>query len=524
MDKNASLSSLSKLSNPLSFAQARHLLDRCTFGAAKADIDAFTGKTISEALEILTANTSLPSPPISTDARDTDVLVGETWINTSDNSNFFNYRLTSLRSWWTGTLVTHQLSLTEKMTLFWHNHFALETVVVRRPRHLYYYVNLLRTNALGNFKTLMEEITISPAMLVYLDGDENRAGSPNENFGRELFELFSIGKGPLIGDGNYTNYTENDIKEAAKVLTGWQVNNTTSTSYFNTNRHDKTLKTFSAAFEGQSIGNNEANEYKNLISMIFAKKETARYLTRKLYRYFVYYKITPEIETSIIEPLASILYDNNYEVKPVVLELLGSEHFFSEGFMGASIKNPLEFTVGIFRKCQVQISSDPISNYQMWNTLHSQAASMEMRLGDPPDVAGWPQYYSEPQFNRLWINSATIPNRTLYSDKMFSGGYNRNGFKFYVNPLTLTMWISDPSDPNILIRELTAVLHPVDISQENINKLKEILIPGLPDFSWTSEWTKYVNNPTDTTQKNLILAALNSLLTAICRLPEFYLC
>jgi len=389
---------------------------------------------------------------------------------------------------------------------------------------MYYYVNMLRINALGNFKKLTEEVTVSPAMLVYLDGDENKAGAPNENYGRELFELFSIGKGPLIGDGNYTNYTETDIKEAAKVLTGWQVNNTTSTSYFTSSRHDKTVKTFTAAFGVQSISNNEGNEYKDLVAMIFTRKETARYITRKLYRWFVYYEITPEIESSIIEPLATTLFDNNYDVKPLLIELLSSEHFFSEGFMGASIKNPLEFTLGIFRKGQVQISSDVLNNYQMWSTLYTQAASMEMKLGDPPDVAGWPQYYREPQFSRLWINSATIPNRTIFSDKMFAGGYTKNGFKYYINPLLLTNWISDPSNPNTLIRELTAVFHPTDISQENINKLKAILIPGLPDATWTSEWQKYINNPADTVQKNLILTALNSVLTAICRLPEFYLC
>lgn len=523
MESSGKSYSIQPISGNLDFDQARHLLDRCLFGAKKSEIDSLAGKSISDALTTLSAPVADPPLPLGMDSHDLDVAVGTTWINTANNGTYNYYRQKSLRTWWVGNMMQQGISLNEKMVLFWHNHFSTEVAVVDLASFLYQYNMLLRKYALGNIKQLVYEMCVTPAMLVYLNGESNKVGAPNENFARELMELFTIGKGPLIGDGNYTNYTETDIKEAAKVLTGWKINRTTNTSYFDTTRHDKTTKTFTDAFGKTSIQNKEAEEYKLLVDLIFSKKETARYLARKIYRWFVYYTIDQNIESQIIESMATTLFSNNYEIKPMLVQLLSSEHFFSTDYRGAYIKNPLEFSIGIYRKLEIQLSTDVLTNYEIWSAIYYSASSMEMTLGDPPDVAGWPQYYKEPSFNELWINTATIPNRTIYSDTICNSGITKNSFKFIVDPLVLTAKLKDASDPTNLISGLTQVLFPLTLSSAKIAQLKDVLIPGLPDYTWTAEWGKYTANPTDTTQKALIKKMLTRLIAAMLKMPEFYL-
>lgn len=524
MEPSGTTYSINPIAGNLNFEQARHLLDRSLFGAKLSEIESISGKTIGEALKILTAVQVTPPDPVSMDARDLNAGLGETWVNAAYNSTYNSYRLKSLRSWWIGNMMQQGISLSEKMVLFWHNHFVTETSVVSNASYLYKYNQLLRKYALGNIKQLMTEMTVSPAMLDYLNGDENKASAPNENFARELFELFSIGKGPLLADGNYTNYTESDIREAAKVLTGWKNDRNNSVSVYDTSRHDKTIKTFSEALGSVSIQNKEAEEYKLLIDLIFSKKETARNFARKIYRWFMYYNISSEVEENIIEPMATSLFSNNYEIKPMLELLLSSQHFFSTDFFGSQIKNPLDFTIGIYRKCNIDLSTAMLTNYEIWNAIYTSCQTMEMSLGDPPDVAGWPQYYSSPLYYGLWINTATIPNRTAFTDTLCKNGITKFGFKYIIDPFILTSWISDPANPDSLLNGYARILLPVSLNENQLKLLKEELIPGLPDSSWTYEWNKYATNPADSAQKSLISKKLLAVLSSILRLPEFYLC
>jgi len=509
----------------LDFAQARHLLDRSLFGAKKSEVDSLVGKSISSAMDILTQIPATPSPPVNMSALDLDVPLGTTWVNAAYNNGIYDgYRTTSLLSWWIGNMMQQGISLTEKMVLFWHNHFVTATNTVSTASFLYQYNQLLRTFGLGNIKQLVQEMTISPAMLVYLNGESNIATAPNENYGRELFELFTIGKGPLIADGNYTNYTESDIRAAAKVLTGWRADRTTGKSYYTSSRHDKTTKVFSDAFGKTSISNLEGEEYKSLVEMIFSKKETSRYFARKIYRWFMYYKIDQATEDQIIEPLSTTLFNNNYEIKPMLIQLFSSEHFFSTDFRGSQIKNPIDFTVGVYRKSEIVLSPTLLNNYEIWLSMYYSCANMEMTLGNPPDVAGWPQYYKEPSYYELWVNAGTVPQRTSFTDTMIKSGITKNGFKYIIDPFALAAKVTDPSDATILLNGLAQILLPVTLNATQISLLKEALIPGLPDSTWTFEWLKYTTNPADATQKGVISKKLIAVISTILRLPEFYLC
>lgn len=523
MESTGKTYSIEPISGNLDFGQARHLLDRCLFGARKSEIDSLVGKDISTVMSTLLQTIGTPKPPVGYDPLDLGVPLGETWVNLVYNADYNTYRRRSFRSWWIGLMMQQSISLVEKMVLFWHNHFVTEIEVVDVAPFNYQYNQVLRANALGNVRQMAYEMVVDPAMLIYLNGESNKASAPNENFGRELLELFTIGKGPLIADGNYTNYTEADIREAAKVLTGWKVDRTINKSFFTDTRHDQTTKVFSDAFGKTSIGNNGAEEYKQLVDMIFSQRETAHYLARKIYRWLMYYEIDAEIEAQIIEPLANTLFDNNYEIKPMLAQLLSSQHFFSPEYRGSQIKNPMDFTIGVYRKCEIPLSSLFKDNYENWLEVYYSCKNMELILGDPPDVAGWPEYYKAPSFYELWINSATVPQRTIYTDTLSGSGITKNGFKFVIDPFILTGMVADPSNITALLNDLAHIILPIQLNDAQFNLLREIVIPGLPDATWTFEWIKYVSNPTDTTQKTLISKKLLAVIKAMLRMPEFYL-
>jgi uncharacterized protein (DUF1800 family) len=263
-------STLAPYTGPWGYDQAAHLLRRCLFGPTRAEFLAAAGSSLATVLNGLLAAPAAPAPPLNVSATDTSVAIGQPWTAETFSQTFEGPRRTSLRDWWLGQQLNQGVTLTEKMTLFWHNHFVVELSDINDARMGYEYCRLLRQHALGNVKQLTKDVTVTPAMLRYLNGNQSTAGAPNENYGRELLELFTVGKGPLIGPGNYTNYTEADVQAAARVLTGWRDQATPPVgSYFTASRHDNTAKVFSAAFGNASIAPNGSTEYQDLINLIF---------------------------------------------------------------------------------------------------------------------------------------------------------------------------------------------------------------------------------------------------------------
>jgi uncharacterized protein (DUF1800 family) len=389
---------------------------------------------------------------------------------------------------------------------------------------------MLRQYALGNFKELARLITIDPAMLRYLNGNTNTKNNPNENYGRELQELFTIGKGPEIAPGDYTNYTEDDVKAAAKVLTGWRDRASTIDSYFTATRHDPNDKQFSAAYGNTVITGRAdatgANEVDDLITMIFAQQETAKYICRKLYRWFVYYVIDDAAETAVIGPLADILRTNNYELKPVLDALLKSAHFFDAANVGCMLKNPIDFVVGTMRQFNVAFApaTDLASQYAGWDYIRARGSAMQMNLGDPPNVAGWAAYYQEPQFYELWINTDTLQRRNQFTDRFITtNGVSPNGVRIVIDPIAFADASSSPSDPAVLVDEAAGLLFAIPLTAIQKAFLKETLIPGLPDYEWTVEWTDYKNDATNTTKLAAVRSKLQALLKYVMNMAEYQL-
>lgn len=274
--------------------------------------------------------------------------------------------------WMMRMVSTEEPDLLERMTLFWHDHFACRAFT---GPHAVAYLNVLRQHGLGNFKDLVRAVARTPAMIRYLDNESNKVDAPNENFARELMELFTIGRG---------YYTENDVKEAARAFTGW---GGTRDGEFKFRKwlHDEGEKEFMGK-RGKLSGD-------DIIDRLLERPETARFIVRKLYRYF----INDIIDEQQVNQWAEVFY-TDYEILPLLRRMFLSEHFYEPQNVGTKIKSPLDLIVGILR--QFEVTTD---NARGTNLLQRYLGQYLFR---PPNVAGWPA-------GRFWINNATLALRMI---------------------------------------------------------------------------------------------------------------
>ncbi len=512
-----------------------HLLKRTMYGAPVEDVAYFSQMSLSDAVDELvnTVNTN-PGQPIkvyntdpATVATDPDwsIPAGRPWVTTGTTSNNVNRdRRDTIRCWWLNNMINQPRSIEEKMILFWSNHVTVEFAMVTGALLCYNYMKLLRQHATGNFKTFIKEITINPAMLVYLNGYQNTKAAPDENYARELQELFTVGKGPD------SHYTEDDIKAAARVLTGHMANLQDAYYAFSASRHDTEPKQFSAFYNNTVISrpaNQGAMETDDLIEMIFANEEVSKNICRRLYRYFVYHNITADAEANVITPLAATFRNNNYELKPVLLQLLKSEHFFNALQFGDTIKSPLDFTVGMIRECAVKLPprSNPQLQYKHLSYLASTfMPSVDQTIGDPNNVSGFLAYYQTPFFDKLWVNTDTFAKRQSFVNAMVNGGYSNGGFKIFIDPVAIAARMSNPADPNALINDLNKYFYRRELSQPLKDSIKtDILLTGATnDNYWTQAWNAYTGDPANLDNYSVINTRLKSLLFYFLSKQEEY--
>jgi uncharacterized protein DUF1800 len=512
---------------------AAHLLRRTMYGPTNAQIKNTVQAGMTSTVIQLMNPGPLPSPPVNYYfEEDPNVPVGSTWVDqpySAANLNMISTsRNRSLAAWTVMQMYEEGVSIREKMTLFWHNHFV--TADINDANFRYNYISRLRTNALGNFRDFVKQMTIDPSMLRYLNGNQNTKTAPNENYARELLELFTIGKGPIAGPGDYTNYTEDDVVAMAKVLTGWRdrgfndlIGNPIE-SYYTQNRHDTTDKQLSPRFDNIVISNADENEYANLIDVIFQKEEVAFFICRKLYRWFVFSEINQDVETNVIDPMAQLLISNDYEIAPVIEALISSEHFYDEANRGCLIKNPWDFTIGLIKELQIEIPTDLELYYNACRNIFNVPSVLQMQYYNAPSVAGWSAFYQAPSYYQLWANSVTLPYRTFISTVIGSVGVGVPGAdNAEVKYLEMLNAFENPFEINPVIDEFIRLLFPKDISQNQKDYLKEVLIPGLPDFEWNVEYSEYFSDPTNETLANGVKNKIRSLLTTMMTMPEYQL-
>jgi uncharacterized protein (DUF1800 family) len=269
---------------------------------------------------------------------------------------------------WLDTLINSEAQLREKMSLFWHGHFAC-----RIPNSFFQQelLHIVRTNALGNFGEMLKAVSKSPAMLQFLNNQQNRKSHPNENFAREVMELFTMGRG---------NYTENDVKEAARAFTGWAYN-VKGEFIFRRNQHDDGSKTFLG-----KTGNYDGDD---ILNILLENKQTANYISKRIYRYFV----NENVDDTNQQWLSKRFYSNNYDIAKLLEDIYTSDWFYAEKNIGTRIKSPIELLAGIRRLLPMQIENDQ-------SQLLFQRALGQV-LFYPPNVAGWPG-------GKSWIDSSSL--------------------------------------------------------------------------------------------------------------------
>lgn len=524
-------SGLQPYTGTFSDAEVMHLLRRTLTGFNLSDVAFFKNMSLNDAVDyLLNIPTNPPEPPLNNygnnpNFNDPNVVVGQTWVNAPFLGTVDGPRKASFKAWWMTRMIAGERSIREKMTLFWHNHFATESNMITDARYVYKHNALLRQHCLDNFKTLVKEVTIDPAMLDYLNGNQNTRTAPDENYARELQELFTIGKDLPI------HYTEQDVREAARVLTGWRDSRNNLNSFFDANRHDTGNKQFSSFYNNTVIqgktGTQGATELDDLLTMIFSHEEVAKYVCRKIYRFFVYYVIDEQIETNVIVPLANIFRTNNYQIKPVMEALLKSQHFFDLNNRSCVIKPPIDFTAGLFKAFNLQLP--PLSNvevhYQHALFAQQYATTLGQNLADPPSVAGWPAYHQKPQYYELWINSDSLPKRNQLCDLLIYNGFARGGFRVQIDVLAFAAQFPSVANPNNFISDLIKYLYSIDVSTNTKNNLKTaFLLSGqTEDYYWTDVWNTYLALPNDAMARSAVQTRLQALLKHILGLAEFQL-
>lgn len=518
---------LAPYSGPWEFAQAAHLLRRVTFGVKKSQVDQLLALGSADAAVdfVLDVPQTPPAPPLNNynniDFTDPDIPLGQTWVNAPYFLDAEGPRIESWRGWWLDRMIRSEANIQEKMTLFWHNHFATRTDAAFWGRVTYQYNVTLRQYALGNFKEFVKAITLDPCMLVFLNGVYNHVAAPDENYARELQELFTVGK------DSPATYSEDDVVAAARVLTGWRINFANATTYFDAGAHDTGFKVFSGYYNNAVIAGstNGEQELDDLLDMIFQKEDAAKFICRKLYRFFLYYKIDATVETEIIEPLAQIFRDNNYEIMPVMAALLKSEHFFEAFNKGCFIKTPLDHIVGIMRNYNLNIpGSTPYDEYLMRLYLNYGAGNLQMLAGDPPNVAGWQAYRQSPGYYRNWINSDTIRNRNVITDVMSFYFIGTDNDELKIDHIAFASQFDNPSNPNTLIDDTVRVLLPMEITAAQKQFLKSILLSGQANDSyWTVAWLAYQANPGNQMLAEAVWFRLASMHKYIMNLAEYQL-
>lgn len=465
---------------------AAHLLRRTLFAPTFSEISSSGTDSMANTVDTILADQDQPDPPgdwVDESPPQWDAMTEEEIMELIET---YFQRQFELIGWWMNRMAIQPMSIVENMTLFWHEHFATSFEGVFYPQAMYEQNAVFREHCMGNFRELLRRVSFGPAMMIWLNTNANTVNHPNENFGRELLELFTIG---------VDNYTQTDVEEAARAFTGYGTNGVETNYNYDQatgfgnywlSHHDFDQKTFlgqTGDFDGDDI-----------IDIILQQDQTANFICEKIYKWFVY-----EVpDDTIVVEMATIFRDNNYEIMPVMEHLFTSDHFYDENFRGCMIRNPLTVTQGVFRQLDIGEENIPI------NYLINLQYFMGMIPNMPPNVNGWTGY-------RSWLNSITLPMRKLFASALVDGINPFGGnFDFEPDVIALAQTLSDSNDAEALVQDMAKLFFPLPISDELEEQLLDALLEGAAVYDWD------INDPGAPLR-------LRNLIKYILRKPEFQL-
>ena len=432
----------------MGFDEARHLLNRTSFAAGLDDINAWAKLTREQAVDrLLETTVNKAATPAPAAVENFESLRRLRTMSEEERRQARRVEVeqgVALREWWMSEMLATPSPLTEKMVLFWHNHFVSSLQKVRSPALMYRQNVLLRKEALGNFGDLLHDVAKDPAMVVYLDSASNRKGQPNENFAREVMELFTLGEG---------NYTEQDVKEAARAFTGWSIAPESGEFVFRRATHDEGVKSVlgrSGNFDGDAV-----------LDILLAQPQTAEFIVTKLWREFI--SPTPDVQE--VQRVARLFRDSGYNIKVALRALLTSDAFYAPHNRAVLIKSPVELIVGTLRQFR----------FETGDTLPFVLASRQLGqdLFAPPNVKGWPG-------GEAWINTTTLLERKQLLGRLFrapetpapapvmnNGGIFTEGQRRFARAVAdinfdPELWLSQFRAPEPLMTKVVLAMAPVN--------------------------------------------------------------
>jgi hypothetical protein len=466
--------------NPWTSQKIKHLYRRMAYGVNLAGIDAALPLTPSALIDtIVDAAVSLdptPAPPWG-------------YFSISDFTDFDTENPNYIEQWYLQTANdTIEQSLRAKLTMFWMNHFVTELESYTYAPYMFQYYNLMQTHALGNFKEFVRAVGVNSTMLVYLNGFENTSNNPNENYARELFELFTLGEN--------NNYTQQDILEASRALTGYNHwDDPGAQIYFDQSTWDEGPKTI--------FGSEEFYTYDELIDTLFELRETeiAQFICTKLYKYFVSHEYDAITQEDIINPLAQTLIDVNFEMAPMLRQLFKSQHFFDERAFGVVIKSPYDVIFNYINEGNFFYDDGVLQGLIYYTGIIGQ------EIYNPPDVSGW-------QRDQEWINTATLSGRWQIMELF-------NGYLFDLELqaqfIDLAIELSnDSDDPYVITKAVVDFFNSKELfTQEDYQTATSVLKWEIPQ-NYYDDGIWSLNYPTAPYQVFLLLNHMT-------KLPEFQL-
>ncbi|MEM1054896.1 MAG: DUF1800 family protein [Bacteroidota bacterium] len=440
--------------------EATHFARRLGFGATPEAIEALTAMTQAQAVDAVVdaavAASDLPTPDWISEAppeppAPPEVIAAYNQANKErvEETEWGVYRR-MLGDGHEDPIQALGIALRERIALVWHDHFVTELDAYTIAPWLHRYWSTLRDGALGDFRVLVHRIGLEPAMLCYLNGADNRAGQPNENYARELLELFTMGI--LAPDGS-PNYAERDIQELSRALTGWSVD-----AYGDLNAHF--VEDWHDTGRKRIFGQRGRWDYDDVVPLLFAAREAeiAAFVCRKLYRAFA----REDAPANLVGQMAQVLIATDWRIESVLRAMFSSSHFVSDEIIGAKIKSPLENAVGLYRSVRRRPQPRRRKLIREITELAGQT------LFDPPDVAGWPGH-------RDWINTSRIATRWWGTEKILQAETDLRA---------VALALPDPSTPSRLAADLAELFLGLPVSDANREAFTEILLGGIPAASW----------------------------------------
>ncbi|MEA1882560.1 MAG: DUF1800 domain-containing protein [Candidatus Marinimicrobia bacterium] len=438
--------------------KAGHLLKRVHGGTSFTDIKKYTDMGLNSAIPGLLKTDEKPEKPGDWVEEEIPNFRNMSDAQRKEYQSLYQDRRIMLVDWWMNLIMKDEVSIRENMTLFWHDHFATNAQKVYFPQAVYEQNDVIRENCLGNFQTLLRKVTFGPAMMIWLDTRRSRKRSPNENFPRELLELFTMG---------VDTYSQEDVVAASKAFTGYSTDGYETNYVYEYRRgdgeywlnyHDFNYKEF--------LGKGGSFDGDDIIAIILEQDVVAKFICEKIYKWFVY-EVPDE---NFVNQMATIFREEKYEIKPVMEYLLTSEHFYDDNFQGGHIPNPTTQILGLIRKLNYQDKEYP-NRYLLRYIGH-----MGMTLLYPPDVNGWTGH-------RAWINSITLPLRKRLSAFLIDPDSDRR-LKFDTNIIEFANILSDPQNARTLVKDLAIVFFGLPLSEKLEDKLVEILMDGAAEYDW----------------------------------------